>query len=554
MGLLRNKFNIPLTASRQRKSTAVIQPTFDFSYLIPQDTVPWGKWPQMDNMMVRDNLLVPRSCLSRFDFSEGPGGGNASLLNNDVPLYEFRARSRTGPEVLFMLSAGSLIQMTLESGSSWTRVTGPTFASTATKGLGFYQGFYDHTELWLESDSTKYAIITNWLELPKKVPVVQTIPGQASYISSFLSVSSYARFCKVYDERLVFFAELAQGGQSREYRVRWSVRGSGLSFQEEGSGFQDLESMKGIASGLITHNNELLLLTTEQVWRATARKDAYAFDFAPLIETVGCLNPHTLHITPRGPIFLGTNLYLYVIQGNQAIPIGDHVRGNVHQYLERSIRELPLAFSIYNPDEKQYTLFYSDTTGNYPERAVVLDVDSIVPTEDGTLAGNWWTWSFPYQLTTGVAVPRITSAAMAAFWWTRSTAVARSNGRSEIFLSSQTNDTGTNPTFQLESANIVVGKETPYNTVAVSEVFLSYWATGGSTSTVSVFAGAPGTTQIEVGSAALAGTAGQDAFIPVTTRAERVNQITFYFHPVLGGEPKIGKMQLTLHGYSGKMD
>src|SRR3990167_7562295 len=360
MGIQRNKFAIPqVPRSRGTKSTVVIQPLFDFNYLVPQDRVGWGKWPQMNNMLVKDGLLQPRSCLSRFDIPEGPGGGSRSLLNSDVPLYEFTARSRTGPEVLFMVSAGTLIQFTVESGSSWTRVTGPAFDSITTKNLGLYQGFYDHTELWVESDSTKYAILTQWLELPKKIPVVQTIPGQASLISSFLSVSSYARFCKVHDERLVFFAERAEGGQNREYRVRWSVRGSGLSFQEEGSGFQDLESMKGLASGLLTYGNELLLFTTEQIWRATARKDAYAFDFAPLVENVGCINPHTIKLTPKGPIFLGSDLRHYILQENRAIHIGDRAGGNIHQYLGRTLHEPTLAFSVYNPDEKQYLFFHS---------------------------------------------------------------------------------------------------------------------------------------------------------------------------------------------------
>src|SRR3990167_317517 len=540
MGIQRNKFAIPqVPRSRGTKSTTVIQPLFDFSYLVPQDRTGWPVWPQMENMQVKDGLLQPRSCLSRFDFPEGPGGSSTSLLNSDIPLYEFTAQSRTGQEVLFLVSAGTLIQLTSASGSSWTRVTGPAFSSTATKGLGFYEGVYDHTELWYDSDSTKYAVLTNWLEPPKKVPVVQTVPGQASYISSFLSVSSYARFCESFDERLVFFAERVEGGQSREYRARWSVRGSAMSLQEEGSGFQDLESMTGIASGLIKYGNELLLFTTEQIWRATARKDAFAFDFAPLVENSGCLIPHTLKVTSKGPIFLGKDWRFHLLQNNQAIPISDRARGNIHQHLQRTARELPLSFSVYNQDEKLYAFFYSDTTGNYPERAFVLDVDSITPTEEGTLVGNWWLWTFPYQLSTGAATLRVTSAAMSAFLFPRVMGIARTTGRTETFWSSQTNDTGTDLIFQLESSNIVVGKDTPYNVVKATELLLSYWATANSTSTVSAFAGAPGTTQVEVGSVGLSGSAGQDAFIPLGMQAERVPQITFYFHR--SEERRVGK-------------
>jgi len=125
------------------------------------------------------------------------------------------------------------------------------------------------------------------------------------------SGESFANDCTAFDERLIFWGSIDSLGTSNPTRAKWSVRGDPDNFTGNGTGFQDLVEMSGTASRIVHTRDRMLLFSERDVWEATPRRDAAAFDFRPLLNAVGLAAPRALVQTPFGIFWYGTDRKLH---------------------------------------------------------------------------------------------------------------------------------------------------------------------------------------------------------------------------------------------------
>jgi len=523
----------PMPTTREE----IIEPIRGLNTAHPLQTLRPGETPFSQNWVIGDSFIEPRSGLSRF----GSAASAAVYLANDVPLYAAYASERVGTDVAYIVSKGTIIQHAPgDSTSSWTIVHGTKPASNRTKAVGtFYDGFYDHAVVFDPTSGTQYLLLTNWSDMPLKVPVQSSGNAAASIISSFVSDESFARFVEIFDDRSVFFSTRTAGNVNQT-RVRWSARG--LPFDFTNGGFQDLVDMQGIPTGMVAAQDKLVFTTTREVWVARARRDAYAFDFFSLDRGVGNLFPLSLLNTAAGPIWLGANNQFHRLDGNEIRFVGTELRN----FLKEEIREPQTAFAQYDSTTATYAFHYSDTTGEYPTKALFLRVDTLQPSaySAGIDDGSWLMQDFgTRQIAAGARVnPDLAPENVQDVF------LVSSKDSPYRLLSSQTNDDGTLIDARWRS-HVMRGAQNGWLQESIKEAWVDVAL---STSSASITLHATenlGASFRTIGTLSFSSTTAT-AFLPVDPIASRYPQIELRVND--GSKPKVGRMHFLLGSYTGR--
>ena len=537
MPIRRSKFPMPPQFTPHTKNIKhIIEPTGGFNN--SSVNLFLNETPFCENWNSVAGYITPRSGLSRLDMSKA----TAQLGGNQV---DFMTEHSTidGVSVLYAISGKTLTQHAPgASASSWSHVVGGFISSALTKVPATrMQGFWDTAGV-LESTGTSNAVaFVNPGIVTFQVSSKSNLPGTTSYISSLLSASYGScmhSFAEVVDSRLCLFSESDNSG-IYPYRVRWSARGSHSQFTVIGSGFEDLQAMQGIPSGLALHLNRGILLTTEHVWEMQPRRDLYAFDFRQIHDTVGCSNPATLNVTPIGPLWLGKANTFYTLQGNAVVPLGWEVR----EYLDLNLREPKLAWAAYDDVNSQYRFYFSDTTGEYPTRALALNVKSLrqSQTRPGELDGAWWPMDYAHQLTAGASVFGT---------------IDQANSRTPVFgtskssimqeLSAQTTDDGTAIAARYRTP--VLEPRFPEAYAQLTEAWVEFQSS--STQTVALLStGDYGSTFESHGSFVGSNTT-REVMRPALTSASQHPQVELRVTD--GSQPKVARLRLFMREFAGR--
>lgn len=538
MPIQRSRFHVAIQSPpNQAMRTEIVEPVGGFNAQRPATNLTPGETPFSQNWVMGDRYIEPRSGLSRL----GSVTSATTLLRNDFPLYACGALERIGTDVAYVVSRGTIAQYAPgDPASTWTTVVGTAPASNTTKVPGtFYDGYYDHTVVFDAAADTQYLILTNWHDMPLKVPVQSSGNAASSIISSFVSVTSFARYVENFDDRLIFFSSRNTGAVPDDKRVRWSARGSPFDFTN--GGFEDLESMKGVPSGMAKSGDNLALFSTREIWLARPRRDAFGFDFYGLRQDIGNLYPHSLQETAAGPIWLGPDNQFYRLFGSEVRRIGDELGA----LLETTLREPQLAFSVYDPNTATYKFFYSDTTGQYPTKALFLSVNELRPVGLNTDKGVWFMQDFgSFELAAAGRVNHSLSPQIE-----QSVFVVSSKGTPYRLDSATTSDDGTAIDCRWRSHALRAERDLfPYE--ALQECWLEYEYDSATTSTVSVYQSSNnGGSFTAVGSASLTSGVGY-VLVPISAAAAR-NQM-FELRLNDGSKPRLARMQLKLRGYTGR--
>jgi len=361
--------------------------------------------------------------------------------------------------------------------------------------------------------------------------------------------NTYSQNCSPVRDRLIFFnSDETSGGQSttKENKLWWSARGKPLDFRADGAGSEDLVDMRGPGVGMVAEEDRLVLFTTKDIWVATPRRDAFAFDFRQLERDLGADFPRTITATPEGIFWLGAGLNVYRLRGNRVSKL---VGSNIHLGLrERLVGFRDSPFGVYNKQRNTFMLFHSSSATLTADSAYELKLDTIRPVNDGEDLGVWEFHTYNKNFMSGAAVSAVSSdygrtpvmlgAAAAGLWFP---------------WSAQTNDDGS--TFTATYRLPAIASQTFQGKTAINEVWLDTASQqnvfrSNSTSTTQIWTSSDNagsfTNQGNISTSSITAT----EFLPVNTQASRRPTMELRIND--GSRPYISRVALKTLEYEGR--
>ena len=208
----------------------------------------------------------------------------------------------------------------------------------------------------------------------------------------------------LFDDRPVYWNVRELSSTSRFVtRVQWPIAGNPEDNTGIGSGFEDLLHMRGIGTRIFSDEDELILASTQEIWRGRAVGLPFVFDFSPIKKTQGMPYANAAIQTPVGIFWLDSDYMVYRMVREQIEPVGE----GIQRTLRDTALSLDKAFFSYSDELQQLTLWYTAADTDNPKRAFTLHID-----ESGGGLGVWSPHRYDHELTiSGVATVPSSSAA-----------------------------------------------------------------------------------------------------------------------------------------------
>lgn len=184
-------------------------------------------------------------------------------------------------------------------------------------------------------------------------------------------------------------------------RVQWHIEGDPTDWTGIGSGTQDLTDMNGYGTRIFPLEDEMILASSEEIWRGRSVGLPYVFSFTPVNRQIGMPYERATLQTPFGIIWLGRNFVVYRMVGEQITELTE-VGQYMQAYLRDNLKAPDTAFFVYNQVLNQIRLFYSVMDNAYPTRSIAYDIDDEVWTDE----------SYGHYFQCGISTPIITSSAV----------------------------------------------------------------------------------------------------------------------------------------------
>lgn len=225
-------------------------------------------------------------------------------------------------------------------------------------------------------------------------------------------------------------------------RVQWHVEGDPTDWTGIGSGFQDLADMHGLGTRIFSFADQMVLASTNEIWRGRFVGLPYVFQFSPIARHIGMPYQRATIDTPRGLFWLGYGSDVYHMQGEQITPI---LPTPIKSYLADHNKAPAVAFFTYEQERDQLRLFHSVSSSSYPTRALLYDFRT------QTFAVETYSHAFHYGVSFPLRVVRTASQGLDglpdADWEGQQTtdmdaALFTSAGTVGVFMASATSELG----------------------------------------------------------------------------------------------------------------
>ena len=395
-------FGFPTKAPAPRRFRIEIQrPTLGLHAGEPASNLMPGFTPEAQNFVAEAGGLVPRSGLSRFgDYSfDEPVLGGAELPDSTGNLAALAASSRS--IVFFHPSGAAWSDLSYVRGS--TLLTDDLLSGTSTdywRAVAIFDGV-----------ANEYmAVLSNGVNHLKWLNVVPStsVYSDFTWASEIEGTQSAAALAAIND-RLVLFNTTSEDGRKFPTRLVYSARGNPRSFQVlDGAGAIDIMDMRGEGTAAVQAQGQLILFTTDEIWRAVPTLDDYAFRTPERVsDRLGCPYPRTIVVTPLGVVFLGRDLEVYALVGPQlqVMPLGPVEPGRpsrVQAYLRENMKDAGRAWATYNARERRYELYFPgpESTEGFATRALYYSLEE----------QSWLPQKFEKELTFGFELQELSKA------------------------------------------------------------------------------------------------------------------------------------------------
>lgn len=299
--------------------------------------------------------IIPRSGLTSF-----LGNSATTFVNGGAEVFDIVGN----PYVLGLSVSSQVMYCTPSVSTSFSRLS----YVGSNPPAGTYDDSWGIAQAYDNAQDQIIAVWTNGVNLPKYT-TVKSITTNYSDFTGTSSLLSKAKDLTNFDNRLVWF-NISTSSLSYPNRVLWSTRGAATDYTlVNGAGFEDLFDMHGIGQKIIAEEDRIVLFTDEQIWEGRKRQDAYVFDFRAIRRDLGCPFPRTIVKTPYGICFLGRDLEVYTLMGDQVTslslsPQRDHSRTKT--LLETFIKNSNRTWAVYDSRNRRYQLHFVYTGGVDP--------------------------------------------------------------------------------------------------------------------------------------------------------------------------------------------
>lgn len=367
----------PRAFPQQESRVSIFEPTLGLDAgQAPQELFP-GCTPISQNFEHVGGYLQPRSGMSRYDATYSLG--DAAMFGMEAfDIQGRRSGVAASAQTISYLPSGSLVWSTL----SYVAAAGAS-GETANARLDVP---WDGTQIYEPARDQNIVVLTNHKQLPK---FLNADPSNTTFSDFTWVASRFSRARSVceHDYRLVW-ANLSSSSQSFPNRVYVSVRGNPLDMNpDNGAYFEDLMDMRGDILRVVPDRDTIVMFSGEQIWRGRKRSDRYAYDFYCVNRSQGCPYPRTIQQTPQGIVFLGRDLELYLLSGDQTIALGPTNRkapeqgdaSRIQLFLQRNMQNGNLAWSVYNSQRNRYELHFTSNevaTNLYPQTCLHFNFDN----------------------------------------------------------------------------------------------------------------------------------------------------------------------------------
>lgn len=389
------RFGAPLGVRiRSAQSVAIFEPVLGLDASQPSVDAPLGSTPASDNYVFRDGALEPRPMLSLRGASPQALGATPILGAHElvsVTNTRFPILSSTTRWEVYNQSGTPNGWSVLSYVSSYGIDSPPALASSE---------YWDFAQVYQAERDENIAI-----GAPGSYQTLYCTQSDTT-VFSVLTGAPRAKFVTSLNDYVVTFNE-REGASDFVQRVRWNDRGSASSWTGGLAGFEDLLSMKGQGTRVMTQDNQLVLFSDEEIWRGVQRDYPFTWAFGQLDASRGCPYSWTIAQTPLGLIFLGKDYQVYLLPkgGGASQPIGQRLHRQIRTTIDRPER----AWAAYDNTHSRYQLYYPIRGGSgYPQRAAYLDINS----------GSWAPQSFD-RLSGGISLSRgveVTLTSSATTW------------------------------------------------------------------------------------------------------------------------------------------
>lgn len=333
------------------------------------------------NFWIYQERLTPRPRLQQL---------GANTLS-DVPTGAFSYFDITGNSYPMLLSKGTVAFF--DPATGWTPLTYVSGVSNRPPTGGQNDRVFG-TATYLPRADTNIAVWVNGVD-PAFCwggPINTGIAGSEGTGYSTLTQGYIAHDVTIANNRLVYWnvGYLSTSSQLVT-RAAWTAAGNPEDTTGIDAGFVDLLDMRGIGTRCFTVADQLVVATDQEIWRGTFVGPPYTYQFTPLSRTQGIPFARAAINTPEGLFWLGDDDMVYNIPPFYWYSKIDPVGAAVQRTLHNQSADPTTAFFGYHADAKQLTLYYTDTTGQFPTRGLTYN----------TLSKVWSTQHFTQNLVLG---------------------------------------------------------------------------------------------------------------------------------------------------------
>ncbi len=192
---------------------------------------------------------------------------------------------------------------------------------------------------------------------------------------STLTQAPISKDLVLFDDRVVSWNVRELSSASRFItRCQWTIAGNPEDSTGIGAGFQDLLHMRGVGTRIFGQEDQMVLASTQELWRGRRTIQPLTFDFSPIRTDLGMAYPRGALLTPFGIVWLHSDYMVYLMVGEKITPIGEAIQ----RTLRDTAVSLDKCFFSYNDELQQLTLFYTKNINQYPQAAFTLHLDENV--------------------------------------------------------------------------------------------------------------------------------------------------------------------------------
>ena len=366
---------------RPRSETTLFVPGSKGWTELPEVLAPASSIVSGANIWYRRGRIEPRLRLAQL-------GTNRPVSNSSTPISALLYDGLSGERFPIVTAAQEISYLDTDSWVSLEYVSG-TSNLPPTGGEGDLW-FGDVTYLQRRDLNTE--VMTNGVD-----PIF--VWGGSSDGTGF-STQTEAPICKdlvLFDDRVVSWNIRELSSSSRFItRVQWTIAGNPEDSTGIGSGFVDLLHMRGTGTRILSQADQMILASTQEIWRGRRIGGEFIFDFSVIRTNLGMPFPRPVFQTPFGIVWLNSDYMVYLLDGERITPLGEAIQ----RTLRDTAVSLDKAFFSYNDELQQLTLFYTKTVGSYPQDAFTIHLDE----------GVWTPHTYAHQLSAAFEANTPTSA------------------------------------------------------------------------------------------------------------------------------------------------